>query len=306
MKTRLIPRIKIVLTIASWGGSFVATKIALQEMSPVTVVWLRFAMGIVILGITVGIRKQFRWLSKKELAYFAMLGFIGITFHQWLQSVGLLTSGAATTAWIVSTTPVFIALFGWLGLKEKLGWLAWFGIILATLGVVLVVAEGNLANLQSGSFGKPGDLLILLSALNWAVFTVLSRHSMQKYPAGMTTFYAMLIGWLLTTVQFVFSSGYLEVPHISTVGWQSVWFLGIASTGMAYIFWFDALAELSAAQAGAFLYLEPLFTSIIASMVLDEHIYVTTILGGVTILAGVWLVNRPVKPPIARSEQINY
>lgn len=305
MKTRLVPQIKIVLTIAAWGGSFVATKIALQEMSPVTVVWLRFTIGVVILGITVALRRQFRWPNRKELAYFTLLGFIGISFHQWLQSAGLVTSGAATTAWLVSTTPVFIALFGWLGLKERLGWLAWFGILLATLGMVLVVAEGDLSKLASGSFGKPGDLLILFSALNWAVFTVLSRHGAQNYPPGLTTFFTMLIGWLMTSLQFIVTRGYLEVPHISAVGWQSVWFLGIAATGLAYIFWFDALAELSAAQAGAFLYLEPLFTSAFASMVLDERIYSTTLIGGLTILIGVWLVNRPVKSKTIPVKSLN-
>ena len=54
-----------------WGASFVATKIALQDTSPITIVWLRFLMGVIILGIAVALRKQFALPNKKEWAYFA-------------------------------------------------------------------------------------------------------------------------------------------------------------------------------------------------------------------------------------------
>ena len=53
------------------------------------------------------------------MPYFALLGFLGITFHQWLQSNALQTSEASTAAWIVSTAPVFMALLGWIVLKGK-------------------------------------------------------------------------------------------------------------------------------------------------------------------------------------------
>jgi drug/metabolite transporter (DMT)-like permease len=75
-----------------WGASFIATKIALQDVSPITIVWLRFAMGLVVLGLSVVLRGQFSLPQRSEWGYFALLGFLGITFHQWLQSNGLQTS----------------------------------------------------------------------------------------------------------------------------------------------------------------------------------------------------------------------
>src|SRR5215208_3336899 len=129
-----------------WGASFIATKIALEDISPISIIWLRFLMGVVILGLTVVLRKQFSLPAKKEWAYFALLGFLGITFHQWLQSNALKTSAAGTTAWIVSTTPVFMALLGWLLLKERLGWIKTFGIFLAFAGVLVVISRGNLGS----------------------------------------------------------------------------------------------------------------------------------------------------------------
>jgi drug/metabolite transporter (DMT)-like permease len=94
-------------------------------------------MGVFILDITVAVYRQFALPKRHEWAYFALLGFLGITFHQWLQSNGLQTSEAGTTAWIVATTPVFMALLGWFVLKEGLGWLKITGIFLAFAGVLL-------------------------------------------------------------------------------------------------------------------------------------------------------------------------
>jgi drug/metabolite transporter (DMT)-like permease len=135
-----IPLAKVLFAVVVWGASFIATKVALQDVSPITVVWLRFAIGLLILGITLFVRRQFLWPTWKDCAYFALLGFIGITFHQWLQSTGLVTAKASTTAWIVATTPIFIAILGWIILNERMNFLQILGIVLASLGVVLVVS----------------------------------------------------------------------------------------------------------------------------------------------------------------------
>jgi drug/metabolite transporter (DMT)-like permease len=108
--SKLFTYIEALFAVIVWGASFIATKVALKEISPITIVWLRFTMGVVILGIAVAMRRQFTLPDKREWMYFALLGFLGITFHQWLQSNGLQTSEAGTTAWIVSITPVFMAL----------------------------------------------------------------------------------------------------------------------------------------------------------------------------------------------------
>ena len=120
--SKLFTYLEALFAVIVWGASFIATKIALEEISPITIVWLRFLMGVMILGMAVYLRGQFALPQRREWGYFAVLGFLGITFHQWLQSNGLQTSEAGTTAWIVATTPVFMALLGWFILKERLDW----------------------------------------------------------------------------------------------------------------------------------------------------------------------------------------
>jgi len=207
MKNTFSASIKALFTVLVWGASFVAVKIALKYVPAITVVWMRFALGVLILGGTVALRHQFSLPKLKDWLYFALLGFLGITFHQWLQSTGLVTSQATTTGWIVASTPIFIAILGWLVLNEKLNWLQALGILLAASGVLLVVTHGNLNSLVSGRFGAPGDILILIGAPNWAVFTILSRRGLKTYPAALMMFYVMAFGWLFSSVLFVAGSG---------------------------------------------------------------------------------------------------
>jgi drug/metabolite transporter (DMT)-like permease len=285
--------LKALFAVTVWGASFVATKISLQYVAPSTVVWLRFTMGVAILGLAVLLNKQFSLPHGRDWAYFGVLGFLGITFHQWLQSTGLLTAQATTTAWIITSTPIFIALLGLFILKEHLAWHQVAGIILAAFGVLLVVTKGNLAALTAGRFGTPGDFLVMISAVNWAVFSTLSRSGLKKHPATLMMFYVMGFGWLFTSILFFAGSGISQIATIPWDGWIAITFLGVFCSGIAYIFWYDALKVLPVAQTGAFLYFEPIVTVVVAAVVIRETMLLATLVGGITILIGVWLVNHP-------------
>jgi drug/metabolite transporter (DMT)-like permease len=292
MKSTFSASLRAFFAVVVWGASFVAIKVALKYISPVALVWIRFTVGVLILGAAVFIRRQFALPRGKDWFYFALLGFLGITFHQWLQSTGLVTVQATTTGWIVASMPVFIAILGWLVLKEKLNCFQALGILLASFGVMLVIARGNLNALISGKFGSIGDFLILLSAPNWAVFTILSRRGLKIYPAALMMFYVMAFGWFFSTGLFLAGRGWETIPHLAIDGWLAIAFLGIFCSGLAYIFWYDALKALPVAQVGTFLYIEPVVTVIVAAIILYERISLATLLGGFLILLGVWLVNR--------------
>jgi drug/metabolite transporter (DMT)-like permease len=291
-KPHLIPILEALFAVIVWGASFVATKVALRDVTPVTLIWLRFGMGVAILGAAVLVRRQFAFPAKKDWFYLALLGFLGITFHQWLQSTGLVTAQATTTAWIVATIPIFMALLGWLVLREKLAWTQILGIFLAALGVLLVVTEGDLSALSRGKFGTMGDFLILLSSPNWAIFSILSRRGLRQYPATRMMFYVISLGWLFTSIQLFTGPGLSEIPNLTWEGWLGIGFLGIFCSGLAYIAWYDALQALPVAQTGAFIYIEPLVTVVVAALVLSEPLLWASLLGGGIILLGVWLVNR--------------
>ena len=296
-KETRIAYIKLILSTIIWGGSFIATKIAIQEISPAAVVWLRFLIGITILGIYALKEGELKIESWKDGFILAGLGFIGITLHQWLQSQGLVTSEATTTAWIVSTNPVFIALFGWMILRERLSGLTIAGILLAMFGVLLVATKGDMLSLFSTGTRTPGDLLIMISAPNWALYTVLSKSILKRYSSLKVTFYTLLFGWLFSSIHFIHGRYWTDFHRLSLTGWAGIIFLGVFCSAIAYIFYNDGMQKLTTSQVAIFLYLEPVFSTIIATLVLSEKIVFATFAGSALILAGVWLVNKAAEVP---------
>jgi drug/metabolite transporter (DMT)-like permease len=289
---RLLGIIEALFAVVVWGGSFVATKVALANAAPMTVVWLRFGIGVILLGVAVTLRRQWRLPGWTDLGYFALLGFIGIAFHQWLQATGLVTARATTTAWIVATIPVFMAILGWLVLHEKLTRRQILGIILAGVGVLVIISKGDVRQIFAGNFGTPGDFLILLSAPNWAIFSALSRRGLAEFPATLMMFFVMLFGWIFTSLLFLWQPGFSAIRVIPPQSWGGILFLGVFASGLAYVAWYDALQTLPVVQAGAFVYLEPFVTVLVAAWVLGESFGVPELFGALTILGGVWLVNR--------------
>jgi drug/metabolite transporter (DMT)-like permease len=291
-----LPYLELGGSVTIWGASFVATKIALQEASPIMVVWLRFSLGLGVMGVAMWLRHPLTLPSKTMMPYLALVGFIGITFHQWLQSTALQTTWASTSSWIVATAPIFMALLGWVFLRERMDWIAAAGIVLASLGLALVVSRGEWAELFGGRFGGRGDLLMLISAVNWAVFSTISKPGLKRLPPTQMMFWVIAWGWVFTSIWLWMQGGWRPIPSLSTAGWISLLFLGIFCSGVAYLFWYDGLEAVPVVQVGAFLYFEPLVTLIIAAFLLGESINWASLLGGMLILGGVGLVNRALPP----------
>lgn len=302
MRGRTWVYLEVIFAVVAWGASFVATKIALQDLQPVTLVWLRFALGVAILAGVVLRRGQWAVPNRRDLLAFAGVGFLGITFHQWLQSTALVQAQATTTAWIVSTSPVIIAILGALLLRERLTGLCAAGIGLAATGVLLLVSKGDLRGLFTGSAWTLGDGLVMISAVNWAIFSVLSRGLMRRHPAALALLYVMGCGWLFSSVLFFATGpGLADIANLTPRGWAGLLFLGIGCSGLAYIAWYDALRVLPVSQVGAFLYVEPIVTLAVAWWLLREPVTLPALMGGAVILLGVWLVNRAPRPAASQS-----
>ena len=291
-RSRSVALAKGAAAAVSWGASFVAIKVALRTLSPLPLVWLRFGLGVGVLGIFAAFRREKDPLSVREWGLVLLLGFLGVPFHHLIQSTGLKTAQAATSAWIISSMPIFIALLGRLFLGEKMSGRRWAGLALAACGVLLVLTRGNLDRLLAKDPQSFGDLLVLLSALNWAVFSVLSRGFLQKHSAAAMMLKVMVSGWVMTTILFLASGDWGPILRLDSSGWMAVLFLGVFCSGLAYVFWYDALRALPASRVGVLMYLNPAAATAVAVLGLGEPMTASVISGAALIVLGVWQVNR--------------
>ena len=282
----------LLLAVIFWGWSFVFTKIRLDFVTPIELMALRFLLGVPFLYLVIRIKKIKLQFEKKDYKKI-LLGGIIITIHFFIQITGLQTTSATNTGWIISITPLILAVLSFFILKEKIGRNAIAGIIVATIGILLLVSRGDIGNLDWLS--SVGDWLVLLSAHTWAIYTVATRDISRTYNPLAVTF-AILIPSALMTIGYVsVSSDWSKFLLFSTEALISLIILGLLCLGTAHWFWQEGIAKFGAARAGLFLYLEPLATTALAVPYLGEQFGIYSAIGGLLVLGGVFMAEKKKK-----------
>lgn len=284
------PRLGALLAIVFWGVSFVATKSVVAEISPTTLVFSRAGLGSLLLCGILALRRQPVLPPRDALASLALMGFVGVALHQLLQAHALRLTSAVSTGWLIGLIPVWSALLAALLLRERLGPRKIAGLAAGFAGAVLVVTRGDLG---AGVLALPstrGDLLVLASTLNWAIYTVLGHGTIRRLGPTRATAGAMLLGWLMLAPLFLADEGWSDYARLSSAGWGALLFLGIAASGLGYLFWYGAIERVEISRVAALLYLEPLVTLAAAVALLGEPVGVATVVGGLAVMGGVVLV----------------
>jgi drug/metabolite transporter (DMT)-like permease len=282
----------VLLAITLWGISFVATKSVLREIPPVTLVFTRFAIGVLFLTTVLLWRKEPLLPPRHSWRTVALLGFLGVFFHQVVQSYALTLTSATHTGWLIGLTPIWSAVLAALFLSERFGAMKAGGLALGFLGAAVIVSRRGSASGVADHATVTGDLLVLATTVNWAVYTILGRKALAKLGAASLTAGAMLAGWLMLLPLFVALEGWRDWSALTPHGWGGVLFLGIGCSGLGYLLWCAGLSRLPASRVAAFLYLEPLVTLVAAMIVLGEPLDLATIAGGLCVLAGVLVIQR--------------
>ncbi len=299
------PRLGALAAILFWGVSFVATKAVLREISPVALVFTRAGVGTLLLTAILLLRGKPVLPPRDALVPLAAMGFVGVAFHQLLQARGLTLTSAVNAGWLIGLTPLWSAMLSALLLKERFGIAKIAGLVVGFAGAVLVVTRGDAGARPLALPETRGDLLVLASTLNWALYTVLGHPTIRRLGPTRATAGAMLLGWLMLLVPFAMRAGWNDYARLSLTGWGAVLFLGIACSGLGYLLWYGALERVEPSRVAALLYLEPLVTMAAAVALLGEPIRATTVVGGMMVVAGVIVVQtaRRAAPPVPLAPQ---
>jgi drug/metabolite transporter (DMT)-like permease len=277
-----------------WGLSFIATKVALREINPFTLLTLRFGMGGLLL-LLFQLQKEKRFLKKfyfKDWLSIFFLALVGVSAHTLLQAYGLLYTTAINTGWLIAIMPICIAIAARFYLGEPITLRKIGGIILGFLGVSLIISKGmfSLSLFHLGS--TFGDFLILISALTWTAFTVGGRGFLSRFSPLAAITPIIILGSFITFPFTLLKWEWNLLFQLSWAAWMSILFLGIFCSGLAYLFWYAALEKKDSSIVGVYLYLEPFVTLIGAYFLLNEEIRWVTLAGGGMILLGVYLATR--------------
>jgi drug/metabolite transporter (DMT)-like permease len=289
IKETLILFWKPILTIFFWGNSFIATKYALEQLDPLTIIFLRLVIASILLAVMAfKLNKSFS-LNKKEFGGIFILALIAIV-HLWVQVEGLNHTSAANTGWIIGFSPIFMAIIGFFILREKITSIQLLGIFLAFGGLLLLVSKGDLSSVNLIS--NKGDFLVLGSALTWAAYSFVNKKIALHYSPTLTVMFLFIMMAIIISPVVINKQNFISVLNLNLVSWISILFLGIFCSGAAYVLWSQALSEMPSYKLGAFLYIQPFITLFSAWLLLGEEITIVTIISGLVIIGGVILVNR--------------
>lgn len=276
-----------------WGLSFVAARMVLTTLSPVTLATIRFIIASALYApVIVWETSRGNKPNREDVKDLAVLGLLSISIYFWLQYTGVQYAGAGISAVLVTgLIPVLTGFASSTLLKEKLSIAKGAGLALGLSGVTLIA----LPKLIFGSvdwFFFVGVGCLLANAACWAVYSTLSRRLTKRTGKPlMVTAYTTILGTLfLLPLSLLGDWG--AVSLLTQSQWSSVLYLAAVCSCGGYFLWNYALCKLEAVKASVWLYLEPVAAFIGEALLFGIVPAPLTLVGAAAILAGAVLTAR--------------
>jgi drug/metabolite transporter (DMT)-like permease len=286
---RFLAMLLLSLVAIIWGGSFIAARIALRELSPVTLATTRFLLaGAIFVPVLIAMpRFRAPWRSIPKLAGF---GLLAVTFYFIFQYNGVARTSASLSAIVITISPLVVVLMSALFLHERLNRSQTVGIVLATAGALHLVARGSVE--VGGSDYWLGILFLVLNVLAWGLYNILGKRALESQHPMTLTAYMTILGALCLLPFAAAEGGMAALATASSGAWLAIAYLVVFCSVIAYVAYNYALRILPASQAGVFQFLNPVAASLLAQLLLDEPLTLVAAIGGVMAIAGVYLANR--------------
>lgn len=281
--------------ISIWIFSFgwIVIKIGLQELSPITFATIRFLIASILMFVFLGATKQLSALltiSKKQWGIFFIMGSVGIFLSYAFTFTALTLITASESAIIINLDAIFIAILSIIFLKERFTISKLVGFSVAFLGVIVVVSEGHIQYGTLSSARFVGELLILASAVCWAVFSIMGKTVTNRFSPILVTGLSFTIGTpLLAALSFAIEDVSI-IMSASAISWLAILYLGIANSIATLLFFISLQRTEEASRVSVFFLLLPVFVPILAFFTIGEIITYFTIAGASLVILGVYLV----------------
>ncbi|QSI28874.1 EamA family transporter [Variovorax sp. RKNM96] len=286
------------LAVVIWSGNTVVSKMAAGAIAPAEISFYRWLLAA-LLFTPLALRPVLRnWSAiRPQLGRIAVLGLLGMVVYQSLAYYAAYMTTATHMGIIGSLTPMMVLGLSIVLLGQRLTAGAVAGSLLSIMGVLVVVSSGDLG-LLTKSGANMGDGLMLLAMLAYAVYVILlKRWGMKDVPA-LQLLYLQIVMAVVALLPL-----YLLTPRmgLSAANLPLIGFAGLGASMVAPLVWMHTVAHIGPSRASMFFNLIPLFTAVIAAVVIGESLAAYHAVGGVLTVAGVLLAELWKAPLRARS-----
>ena len=282
--------LKLILTMAIWGGTFVVGRIISQTLDPFVSGFGRFAIASIFIGLSLSYRRdKLEKLNFRQMLLVVCLGLSGVLAYNLFFFLGLREISASRAGLIIALNPVCITVASSILFRERLTYLKAIGVAISLLGAVLIITEGNFSTLFQ-SIAR-GELFILGCVASWVVYSLVGKLAMRELSALTTTTYAIWSGTVLL-LPFAIWEQNNRFPRIDLMTGLGLAYLGILATTIAFNWYYEGINTVGAAKAAIFINLVPVFAIIFGTIFLQESLSAIAFVGGGLVIWGVSLVNR--------------
>lgn len=282
---------------AVWGCTFVSSAVLLRSFSPIEIIFFRFLLAYAALWL---IRPKRMRLGpfRQELLY-AVAGLTGITLYFICENNALIYTSSANVGVIIATAPMLTALLsGGANRKERQGPMFYMGFLVSIVGIALINFNGAVIL----DLNPLGDLLTLLAAFSWALYSLAVAAAGKSTGDGVQVSRRIFFWALVFTVPFLAATGFrggadrlIEPKNLMNLG-----FLGLIASAACFIMWNRAIELIGAVKSNTYLYVTPVVSIVASAVVLKERITWMALLGAALTLVGLWVSER--KPAADRTE----
>lgn len=276
-----------------WGYLWIVIKLSLQTFPPLFFSSLRLVIGaLVLLFILVVFKKSIlpktnEWIHLLILSILMCLGYYGIS------TVGMQYVSSGTGSILVYSMPIILGVLAHYFLQEKLTPQKITGLFIGAMGLLAILWPE--LKLSDWNLSIVGDLLMILSAVFWAISTIYIKKYFSNYEKIKLTFWQMILGGLILCVISIFVEKTSGLQWNTTANIFYLFYSAVLGTALAFLCWNWLLSKIDASIAGMSIMSVPLLGLLFGHLILNEAVQSTTLLGTVLICIGIILCSIEVK-----------
>jgi drug/metabolite transporter (DMT)-like permease len=266
------------------GAAITATRYVAADISPASLAFLRYAIGVACLIPAVAMAPRVRF-ARADIVPIAALGIGQFGVLIALLNYGLKTVPAGRGALIFASFPLITLIVAALLGHERVTLRKIAGILATLAGVALALGDKIF-----GAGSLTGEIAILASAATGAICSVLYRPYLRRYPTLPVSAFAMAAAAAALLIPAALDDLFVAPAHLGVSAWAAIVFIGLSS-GSFYVLWLWALKTIPATRVTVFLALSPVTAAVLGVTLLGEPVTAAMIAGVACVAAGLWIAN---------------
>ena len=273
-----------------WSASYPLIKIALVDVPPILLGSLRHLIFIpMFIMIFLNQGKNAFVHSRKNWLVFTGIGVFAIALPNIFQNIGMKYTTASVSSIIQSSGPVFTIALAVIFLGESLNIRKVSGAFIALTGTVMLVTGGKFCFSGTTFYG---NLLLLLSAVSYAVAGVITKKGLEKISPFTLLGFGIMIGFIILSVASMFTENVAVAAAIPPLIWIIILLLALFPSFIAAWLWYKVLINTELSKLSVFVYLMPVFAVLFSYIMIQEVVDVYTVFFAALILGGVALAQK--------------